>query len=116
MPSSCAAVIPSACGAIAAERGSVVLNGSSLVTRNTGGGINAFGGAVTLNDDAAVTHNTSARGGGISIAGHLRQIGDFVQAVREDRPPSIDGHEGKRAVALVHAIYESAKAGTPVRL
>jgi len=54
--------------------------------------------------------------GGISIAGHLRQIGDLVAAVRDNRAPAIDGREGRKAVALVHAIYESAKAGKAVRL
>ena len=54
--------------------------------------------------------------GGISLAGHLRQIGDLVAAVNENRAPAIDGREGRKAVALVHAIYESAKAGQPVRL
>ncbi len=54
--------------------------------------------------------------GGISLAGHLRQIGDLVAAVSENRTPAIDGREGRKAVALVHAIYESAKAGKPVRL
>lgn len=54
--------------------------------------------------------------GGISLAGHLRQIGDLVTAVRENRPPAINGHEGRKAVALVHAIYESAKSGTPVKV
>lgn len=54
--------------------------------------------------------------GGISLAGHLRQIGDLVAAIREDRAPAIDAREGRKAVALVHAIYESAKAGQPVRL
>ncbi len=53
---------------------------------------------------------------GISLAGHLRQIGDFVEAVREGRAPAIDGHEGKKAVELVHAVYESARIGAPVRL
>jgi UDP-N-acetyl-2-amino-2-deoxyglucuronate dehydrogenase len=53
---------------------------------------------------------------GISIEGHLRQIADFVAAVRDDRAPAIDGHEGRKAVALVHAIYESARRGVPVRV
>ncbi|HEY8994707.1 MAG TPA: Gfo/Idh/MocA family oxidoreductase [Lacunisphaera sp.] len=53
---------------------------------------------------------------GISIAGHLRQISDLVTAVRDNRPPAIDGREGRKAVALVHAIYESAKTGKAVRL
>ncbi len=54
--------------------------------------------------------------GGISLAGHLRQIADLVAAVRENRAPAIDGAEGRKAVALVHAIYESAKSGRPVRV
>lgn len=54
--------------------------------------------------------------GGISIAGHLRQIGDLVAAIRDHRAPAIDGREGRKAVALVHAIYESAKTGKAVRL
>jgi predicted dehydrogenase len=52
----------------------------------------------------------------ISIVGHQRQIEDFVTAVRENRPPVVDGHEGRKAVALVHAIYESAKRGQSMRL
>ena len=73
-------------------------------------------------DDTALAPKGDALGsgagaaGGISIEGHLRQIQDFVDAVRGDRPPAIDGHEGRRAVALVHAIYESARRGVAVRL
>lgn len=54
--------------------------------------------------------------GGISLTGHLRQISDLVEAVRDNRAPAIDGREGRKAVALVHAIYESAKAGQPRRV
>jgi len=54
--------------------------------------------------------------GGISLAGHLRQIGDLVEAVRDNRAPAIDAREGRKAVVLVHAIYESAKLGKPVHL
>jgi UDP-N-acetyl-2-amino-2-deoxyglucuronate dehydrogenase len=53
---------------------------------------------------------------GISIAGHLRQIGDLVEAVQQGRAPAIDAREGRKAVALVHAIYESAKSGKAVRV
>jgi UDP-N-acetyl-2-amino-2-deoxyglucuronate dehydrogenase len=54
--------------------------------------------------------------GGISLAGHLRQIRDFVEAVRDDRAPLIDGREGRKAVALVHAIYASARSGVALRV
>jgi predicted dehydrogenase len=52
----------------------------------------------------------------ISFTGHLRQIQDLIDAVRENRPLAIDGHEGRKAVALVNAIYASAQAGVPVKL
>lgn len=54
--------------------------------------------------------------GGISLAGHLRQFEDLVAAVREHRAPAVDGPEGRKAVALVHAIYESAKTGRAMKL
>jgi UDP-N-acetyl-2-amino-2-deoxyglucuronate dehydrogenase len=63
--------------------------------------------------DAALGSGAGAAGG-ISIAGHLFQIRDFVAAVHEGRAPAIDGREGRKAVALVHAIYESAKRGATV--
>ena len=52
----------------------------------------------------------------ISHEGHRRQLADFVAAIREDRPPKVDGREGRRAVAVIRAIYESAETGRTVGL
>jgi len=52
--------------------------------------------------------------GGISIDGHQRQMLDLVVAIRDNRSPLIDGREGRKAVSLVHAIYESARTGQSV--
>lgn len=52
----------------------------------------------------------------INFLGHQRQIGDFARAVREGRPPCIDGWEARKAVALVEALYASAAQGRPVKL
>ena len=41
---------------------------------------------------------------------------DFVEAIRTNRPPESDGAQGMRAVAVIHAIMESALAGRPVTL
>jgi predicted dehydrogenase len=65
--------------------------------------------------DAALGSGAGAAGG-ISLAGHLRQIGDFVDAVRERRPPLIDGKEGRKAVVLVDAIYRAARSEAVVSL
>jgi predicted dehydrogenase len=36
---------------------------------------------------------------------HLLQVRDFLQAIQEDRAPAVDGHEGRKVVALIAAIY-----------
>jgi predicted dehydrogenase len=45
---------------------------------------------------------------------HSAVIADMIAAVREDREPKTNGREARRSVALVLAIYESARAGRPV--
>ena len=52
----------------------------------------------------------------ISFDNHRRQYQDFIDAIREDRPPAIDGAEGLRSVTLIEAIYESMRNKLPVRL
>ncbi len=47
---------------------------------------------------------------------HRRQIQDFVDAIREDREPVVNGAEGRRSLDVVRAIYRSAETGTEVRL
>jgi predicted dehydrogenase len=54
--------------------------------------------------------------GAISVEGHKRQLQDFVDAIRTGRAPLLDGREGRKAVAFVRAIYESAANGSPVKL
>lgn len=73
-------------------------------------------------DDAIrAARETSAKGSGaanpmaINFAGHLRQIQDFIDGIREQRPFFIEGAEARKAVALVRAIYDSADCGQPVR-
>ena len=45
---------------------------------------------------------------GIAATGHIAIVRDFVQALRADRPPLVDGHQGRRSLATVLAIYEAA--------
>jgi len=45
---------------------------------------------------------------------HQRVFEDFVQAVAAHRAPCCDGEGGRRSVALVEAIYQSARTGRPV--
>lgn len=45
----------------------------------------------------------------INFTGHQLNFEDVVTAIREGRSPSVDGQEARRAVALICAIYESAR-------
>jgi predicted dehydrogenase len=42
---------------------------------------------------------------------HRRVLADFIDAVKTGRAPMCDGREGRRSVALIEAIYRSAKSG-----
>lgn len=58
---------------------------------------------------------TGASGGSsnpaaISHVGHARQLTDFVQAIQNNRPPLVDGKEGRRAVQVILGIYESMRS------
>jgi len=67
------------------------------------------------------TRESSSMGSGaaapmaIKFEGHLRQIQDFIDGIRERRPFLVEGHEARKAVALVRAMYDSAASGKPVR-
>jgi predicted dehydrogenase len=45
---------------------------------------------------------------GISVDGHIALVADFIQAIRDGRPPLIDGLEGRRSLAIVLAVYQAA--------
>jgi predicted dehydrogenase len=51
-----------------------------------------------------------------SHAQHRRQIQDFLAAIEEKRPPAVGAEDGRRAVALVEAVYRSAASGAAVPL
>ena len=50
------------------------------------------------------------------IRGHRRVLENFVAAVQTGTAPLCDGREGRRSVALVEAIYRSARTGAAVVL
>jgi predicted dehydrogenase len=52
----------------------------------------------------------------ISHEGHRRQLADFVNAIRTQSTPKVDGREGRKAVEVICAIYESMRTGRVVEL
>jgi UDP-N-acetyl-2-amino-2-deoxyglucuronate dehydrogenase len=45
------------------------------------------------------------------VRGHQAILEDFLRAMKTNSRPSCDGKEGRRSVALIEAIYESARSG-----
>jgi len=45
---------------------------------------------------------------------HVRVFQDFLDAIADRRPPCCDGPGGRQSVALINAVYESARLDRPV--
>jgi predicted dehydrogenase len=101
---------------LSGTRGSVVLEEESLRTWEFAEG---------RAEDEEIRERFSEKGdsgggaadpGAISFEGHRRQFEDFLQALDSGRPPLVDGPEARKSVAIIEAIYESARDGRLVRL
>lgn len=72
--------------------------------------------AIRAAKDAAALGSGASNPSAISIEGHRRQLQDLIDALRAGRAPALDGREGRKAVALIRALYTSAERGAPVAL
>ncbi|NOZ63758.1 MAG: Gfo/Idh/MocA family oxidoreductase [Caldiserica bacterium] len=52
---------------------------------------------------------------GLAIEGHRRQIFDFIEAIKKDAEPLVNGEEGRKSVEIILGIYQSAKERKEVR-
>jgi UDP-N-acetyl-2-amino-2-deoxyglucuronate dehydrogenase len=65
-----------------------------------------------LAGSAAADQNESATSAVVSdIRGHQAILEDFLHAIKTRSRPSCDGKEGRRSLALVEAMYASARSG-----
>jgi predicted dehydrogenase len=65
---------------------------------------------------AAASSEPDARRARPSAEPYAEQIKDFVAAVREHRPPLVDGQEARKALVIVDALYRSSETGRWVDL
>ena len=75
--------------------------------------------------DAAVQRRMKRRksgGGGASDPAaighhsHTLQFRDVLKAIQQNRPPAVDGPEGRRSVEIILGIYKAAETGRTVHL
>ncbi|ATA61630.1 oxidoreductase [Geobacillus stearothermophilus] len=63
----------------------------------------------SLNDEETNAIIEKVKANPLGKPGHQCIIEDMIQAIQEDREPIVNGEEGKRALQLVLAFYESAE-------
>lgn len=87
--------------------------GSAVLTEDT----------ITFSDFKNPAHNlpcgvshkaTGSRPDGMDHSLHKAQIADFAAAIAENRRPFVDVTDGKKAVAIIDAVYRSAKTGEKI--
>jgi UDP-N-acetyl-2-amino-2-deoxyglucuronate dehydrogenase len=63
-----------------------------------------------------VSHGGVSNPGDISFYGHQKQLEDMISSIRLDKKTMIDAKDGRKSVAIVLAIYESARKGLKVQV
>jgi UDP-N-acetyl-2-amino-2-deoxyglucuronate dehydrogenase len=90
------------------SEGTMIIEQDSLVAANLRDGA---GPAIDIADGGSSPAATAT----VSDATpHQRVIEDFIDAVRTGRAPACDAREGRRSVAIVEAVYRSAREGRTV--
>jgi UDP-N-acetyl-2-amino-2-deoxyglucuronate dehydrogenase len=69
----------------------------------------------TIADDTGPAPTTSATWG-TTAEGYVRQYTDFIDAIRNGRPPAVTGSDGRNAVEIVTAAYQASRTGRAVVL
>jgi predicted dehydrogenase len=93
--------------AITGTEGTVIIEGDRVAQRDLRSGR-------SLEESSAPAAASAASPVVSDVSGHRRIFEDFLDALDTGRPPRVDGREGRRSVALVQALYESARRGAPV--
>jgi predicted dehydrogenase len=98
------------------EKGSIILDGNDITVwklEDTGEEEVELERMRALAKDAS---DGSSDPMALDVAGHRRQIEDFIGAVRDGRAPIVDGAEGLKALEIVLAVYRSSETGRLVEL
>ena len=99
---------------ISGTGGTVVVEAGKLKVRELKeekGETSAYGGKV----DAAAS-GAAQDPADISYYGHREQLKDVLDAIERGRPPDIDGHEARKPLEIILAVYASARSGEIVTL
>lgn len=99
---------------ITGERGSAVIADGVLAEWKLAGELESE--AEVLARFGGVSGSGAGDPNTMTHLGHELQFRDVVDAIRTGRAPFVDGREGRNALELILAIYESSESGRPVSL
>jgi predicted dehydrogenase len=97
---------------ISGTGGTVVIEDGKIISR----GLAGEPAEAQASDGQAGGQPAGASAPDIGIASHVAQIADFVEAIEQDREPSATAQDGRAALEVVLAVYESARERRTVRL
>jgi UDP-N-acetyl-2-amino-2-deoxyglucuronate dehydrogenase len=95
--------------------GSVIVEGSdirSMELVDEKGEVGAYGGKVSSAPPPVVT--AAADPAALAGGPHRAQLADFLAALDSGGRPLVTGDEARADVAVIHAVYDSARTGRPV--
>jgi UDP-N-acetyl-2-amino-2-deoxyglucuronate dehydrogenase len=75
-----------------------------------------FYGNVSDGENAGAVWRTGASSADIAESSHQRQIEDVVNAILAGRTPKVTGRDARHPLAVILAVYESARTGKPVKV
>jgi predicted dehydrogenase len=93
---------------ITGSEGTAILEGDTLVALDLRNAASASGVAVSK---AAAPTVASSSPVVADASAHQRVLEDFIAAIHADRVPACDARDGRKSVAIVEAIYGSARDG-----
>jgi UDP-N-acetyl-2-amino-2-deoxyglucuronate dehydrogenase len=101
---------------ISGTSGTVVIEDGEIIRRELSADGAEPGQRGRLDDRGGAPSAAAATPAGLDIAGHAAQIRDLLDAIDEGREPSVTGEDGRAALEVVCAVYESARDARTVRL
>jgi predicted dehydrogenase len=102
------------------DQGSAIIDGDELTSLQTSshnkdtredGQIDANRAEYSPESQQSRAHAVPAA---LSLASHIKQYRDFVDAVKNHRQPLVTADDGIRSIATIDALYRSARHGQPV--
>ena len=93
-------------------------NGTVTVAdgRIVGRALAADPGPASPDGSADADGSAAADPAALDIASHAAQLADLLDAIDAGREPAVSGRDGRDTLEIVLAVYESSRAGRPVRL